>query len=287
MDDPTWAVVEAAAKRCEEQDRFSTIDVMAPETHSPREQRELLLGLLEREVDVVCVLPTDVESVRSVIDRLAQNGIPVVTIGRDVPGSNRRAYCGPIEAEIGRAAAQACVAAVQGRPGTVMLLHAGTDTPVYGERYQGFQAGLRPQAGLRILRAVDCGGSRSDAVRLVRLESRKYPRVGCWVFLEDWPLRAVSASERLLPNQCGIVLCNGSPRYFDWLRDGRIVAMITHDLQRTLKEGMLAAVQLADPRWREGEFALDYTAEVETVTAKNLAGHEARWKTWAEQGSED
>ncbi|MBN2560225.1 MAG: substrate-binding domain-containing protein [Phycisphaerae bacterium] len=274
-DEPTWAVIKAVAKQLEEEHRFVDVEVVAPETDSPREQRELLERLATHEVGAVCVAPSDAAAVRSAIDELARNGVPVVTVGLDVVGANQAVYCGPSEMEIGRAAARACDAAVAGRSKTVILLHAGRDDPVYGKRYQGFIQELRFYPDVRLLREVDCAQSRSKAVSLVRLESRKYPRVGCWVFLDDWPLRASPSDEPLLPPGCGVVLCNGLPRYLDRLRDGRIAALITYDYPRSVREALLATVQLAKDR--PAVITPRHVAPVEIVTAKELPSYEARW----------
>jgi len=285
-DGPTWAVLQATADRFDEQERFASAEVIAPATRSPRQQQELLKDLATRDVDAVCVEPTDAAAVHSVIDKLVQTGVPVVTIGRDVPGSTREAHCGPPEVEIGRAAAKACAAVVKKRrtknvtaPKTVMLLHAGPDDPVYGARYRGFTQDLPLYEDVVLLRGINCGQNRSDAVRLVRMESRKYPRVGCWVFLEDWPLRALASSDRLLPPGCGIVLCNGSPRYFGRFLDGQIAAMITYDYRKVVERGLLAALRLAEER-DTSIISSHYAAPVEIITSDGLLGYEERWSGW-------
>lgn len=277
-DDPTWAVMEAAAKRFERQQPFTRVDVSAPPTRSPREQQKLLGELTTDRVDVVCISPTDVQAVRPAIDRLVKTGIPVVTIGRDVPASTRTAYSGPSEVEIGRAAARACAAAVNDRSKTVMLLHAGPGDTASGRRYLGFRQDLPLHDEVVLLRDVNCGGSASEARSLVRLESRKYPRIGCWVFLDDWPLRLAGAADRLSPPGCRIVLCNGSPRHFERLRDGRIAALITYDYRWAIDQALMTALYTI--RGEQQIEARNSIAEVEIITAAELTREERRWKTW-------
>ncbi len=279
MDDPTWAVIKATAKSMDEQDRLAVVEALAPTTCSPRQQRELLRDLPSRGMDAACIFPTDADALRPVINELARSGFPIVMAGRDVPNSDRWAYCGPIEMEVGRAAAKACSAAIQGRPATVMVLHAGTEDLLYGNRYLGFKKESRLYASSwKVLRAVDCGRSRSEAVRLVKFESRKYARSGCWVFLDDWPLRGLPIGQRLLPEGCPIVLCNGSPRYFDRIRDGRIAAMVTYDFRASLAKAIAAARELA--RSGPSQHSLSETTAVVVITRNNLADHEARWAAW-------
>ncbi len=278
-DDPTWEVLVAASNEFERQERFVEVEVIGPQTTSPREQRALLEGLIGSGVDAVCLAPTDAAALRQTIDLLSQSGVRVVTVGRDAPRSKRDAYRGPSGAEIGRAAADACAAAVRDRSKTAMLLHAGPDDPIYGSRRLGFLNELRLHEGITLLREVNCSRNPSAAVSMVRSESRKYSRVGCWVFLEDWPLRATPAVHRLMPRGCGIVLCNGSPRYLGLLREGLVVALITYDPRRAIEEALLAAARLAEG----GDTRLiapKSLTPVEIVTIGNLPHYEARWETW-------
>jgi ABC-type sugar transport system substrate-binding protein len=277
-DDPTWAMWEAAARRIEQQDRAVKVDLLAPPAQSPREQQSLIQALCGQQLDAACIAPTDAAAVRRAIDELAKTGVFVVTVGRDVAGSNRAVYCGPAEMEMGRAAARACAAALEGRATkTVLLLHAGQDDPIFGPRYLGFNQEIRQFREVTLLREVDCSRNRSDAVSLVRLESRKYPRTGCWVFLEDWPLRAAGAEERLVPTDCRVVLCNGSPRYFAALQDGRISALVTYDYAKSAYEAISVAASLA--RDNAAVVTQHRGVDVEIVTASDLADLERRWKS--------
>ncbi len=279
QDEPAWAVVKATAKSLDEHDRFTVIEAIAPTTRSPRQQREILLNLPAQGADAACVLPTDADALRPVISELSHDGFPVVVAGRDVPNSDRWGYCGPIEAEVGRAAAKACSAAIRGPQGTVMVLHAGTEDTLHGNRYLGFKQESRYHASSwKVIRAVDCGCSRSEAVRLVEFESRKYPRSSCWVFLDDWPLRGFPSGEHLLPRGCPIVLCHGSPAYFDQIRDGRIAAMVTYDLRASLAKAISAARYLASTG--PSQHSLNETTAVIVITRDNLADYEARWAAW-------
>lgn len=286
QDDPTWSVLQLTATRFQAEERFAVVEAVAPPTRSPRQQRVLLEGLAARGADAVCIAATDADAVRPTINLLVQKGIPVVTFGRDVPDSGRVVYCGPLEDEIGRAAAEACVAAVQARrTRTVMLLHSGLDDPVYGRRYRSFKRHLAPEQSVVLLREIDCAPNRSDLVVSVRLESRKYPRTACWVFLEDWPLRGLRADDRLLPRGCGLVLCNGSPRYFPLIRDGRATALIGYNFRRAAEEALLAAF------WRAEESTSALTPHhitpVEVITIENVTVFEERWRSWRREGGSD
>jgi hypothetical protein len=278
QDDPTWPVLQATSRWF--MDRYHSADVepMAPLTMAPGEQQKLLLDLAVKPFDSVCVAPSDPDSVRSAIQELVRHGKRVITIGRDVPQSDRHTYSGPSDFEIGRAAAQASAMVLKGRPPTIMLLYAGFAEEAYAARYYAFKEELPLLGDVQLLREVNCEGRHMEASHLVRVEARRYPRVGCWVFLDDWPLRTIPPKERLLPLGCGIVLCNGSPRYFERLRDGQILAMIAFDYRQVVEEALFSATKKASPTQEMPDTSFTLPAEI--ITVRELESYEQRWKRW-------
>ncbi len=277
-DEPTWPVMEATGRQFAKKYALTTVEARAPRTSSPRDQQELLKSLTSESFDAACIYPTDPAAVQGEINLLSQRGMAVVTIGRDVQPSRRESYCGSSSFEIGKAAVRAAGRILEHRNKTVMLLHAGTESEDVSKRYYGFKQGLSQTAGLQLLREVNCKGDQQEAVHLVRKESRLYPRSGCWVFLDDWPLRVLRRDEALVPLGGTIILCNGSPRYFDRVRDGQIQAMIVFDVQKAVEESLFAAVRLVEDR--RGGFAATIDVPPEIITAKELPAYEARWERW-------
>jgi len=279
--DPAWPVLQDAAKRFSSRTIRADVEPMAPDTSSPEEQARLLLHLVNEPFQAVCIVPADPAGIRTAIRDLVQHGKRVVTIGRDVPLSDRQTYCGPSQLQIGAAAVRACRSALMGRAKSIILLHAGSEESVYADRYIGFSSHLPTLQDVQLLRELNCGGNSLEAQRLVRVESHRYPRVGCWVMLDDWPLRGISASERLLPLGCGIVLCKGSPAYFPRLRDGQILALVTYDFRRAVDEALFAALRIGDMLGHPEDGSFD--SPVEIITIRELPEYEERWKDWQGQ----
>ncbi len=276
QDDLTWPVVRETARLFESRHRRVVVKILAPELRSPRDQRDLLEGILSSDVRAVCIIPTDGPALRSTVGRLVTGGVPIVTFGRDMPQSSRRAYYGPGPGDLGRTTAVAAIAAVRNDARTLMLLHAGKDDPVYGLVLAAFRSKIAQEGSKQILRAFDCRRNRSEAVRLVRHGSRKSPSAGLWVFLDDWPFQALPAAETLVPPGCPIVLAGGSPHYSKWIKDGRIAAMIVYDFREALAAALSAALQLS--RGQTGLLTVHNPIPAEIVTVDNLAEYQARWR---------
>lgn len=277
-DEPTWQIITSAARRFEELYPYAKFEVVAPENPTPTEQQAVLEGFLQAEANVICVIPIDAMAAGVVIDRLVKAGRPVVTIWRDSPESSRAVFCGPAESQIGRSAAEACRLALPKGTRTAMILHGGEGRAAYQGRYYAFKATIPTLGNIHVLREVDCQGIPVEAVRLVRAQSRLYPRLGCWVLLEDWPLRALRPSDRLLPLGIGMVLCNGSPKYFARMRSGEVSAMITFDYLDAVENGFRAALRLAEGDSRES--APIVASPTEIITIRELDDYERRWKGW-------
>lgn len=276
---PSFAVLQATARQISGHKRELTIDVLAPEHVSPAEQQALLEGLSPDRYDAICIQPVDPESIGSTMQRLASPGIPLIAFGRDTPAATRSGYCGPLESDLGRAAALACESLVKGRSNSVILLHAGAENPTYSTRYNSFKTALSAASGVNLLKEVDCHANRVDALDLVKTEARKYPRAAGWVFLGDWPFRGLSEEDRLLPIGCGIVLCDGDPVYYERLRDGRIEALIGYDYRQAVQEAVYTAIRACEATDR-GSLAPEISVAPEVITRKDLPLWEARWRAW-------
>jgi len=277
-DSPSSVILRAVSIRFAHENTYATVEFLAPETRSPSAQQALLESIKQRKFDALCIVPIDPAAIRGHVDSFVIDGKQVVTIARDIPDSNRTLYCGPLESQIGRMAATACAIAVQNRSKTVMLLQAGRENTAYLSRRIAFKEELAEIGGADLIAEFNGKGDPLEASRLVRLKSKSYPRTGCWVYLDDWPLRAIRPAQRLLPLGCGLVLCNGSPDHFDRLRSGEIDAIIAFDYYRAVEEAISGAARIV----RTGESDMLSVIEVssEIVTAKELEWHERRWDAW-------
>ncbi len=277
-DSPASAILRAASMRFDHENAYATVEFLAPETRSPSAQQAVLRSIKDRKFDALCIVPIDPTAVRSLVDAFVIDGKQVVTIARDIRDSNRVLYCGPIESQIGRTAATACAIAVQDRPKTVMLLHAGREHRSYHRRRIAFKEELAAIGGAALIAEFDGRDDPLEAVRLVKQKCKSYPRVGCWVYLDAWPLQAIKPAQRLLPLGCGLIVCNGSPEHFDRLRSGEIDAIIAFDYQRAVEDAISGAARIVTTGQPGMVSVIDIPSEI--ITVKELDWHERRWDAW-------
>jgi ABC-type sugar transport system substrate-binding protein len=275
----SWAVLQMTGRQVAGHNGRLTIDVLAPDHAAPAAQKELLESIPLDRYDAICIHPIDPESIVSAMDRLTTRGIPIIAIGRDTSATTRSGFSGPLESDMGRIAAEACEILIKGKSNSIILLHGGTDNLFYRARYDSFKTALAHVSGINLLKEVDCHGNRMDALRLVKAESRKYPRTAGWVLLGDWPFRGLAEEDRLLPIGCGIVLCESDPTYFERLRDGRIEGLIGYDYREAVLQAIYAAIRTCEDTNRRG-FTSEISVTPEIITRKTLPLWEARWRSW-------
>ncbi len=276
--DPAWEIMKAVGARLQRERSDVVFTFHAARRASPNAQQQVLDGLRGSADRAVVVMPLDATSIAAQIDALSMDGKLVVVLGTDVPNSKRVAFVGPTAFSLGEATARACATVTPAERRTVMVLHAGRDDEVYGPRIAGFRLQAEAESGLEIFKALDCGANPMEARRIVRRQMRLYPRLGCWAFLDDWPLRHFPSDERLAPIGCAVVVCRDNPAYFDAVREGELHALIGYDLFTCVERGCEMAIRIADDR--ESEMFDIFTLPPEIITIDNLSWHEERWRTW-------
>ncbi len=282
-EEPLWSMLGKVAASGRSRRRPLEILVDAPSLSSATAQQELLRKLTSPQPLALCLIPTELDALRGQLDALVRGGLPVILIGRDLPETRRTAYCGPVEYEIGQAAARVAATLAAHGSRTVILAHAGADDRMYGERYAGFVRELPLFRDVTLLREVDCGRTRGDALTLIRSEARRYPRAGCWVLLGDWPFRALPDAERLLGPDDRIVLCHVGLKYLPRLRRTDLAALVTADLARAAEQAVSLAIQWTDPKAVPEQTIV--TIPVEVVTPENLADYERRFSAASQPAS--
>lgn len=108
-------------------------------------------NLLEKNVNAIAMVPVNSIDVKSKIDTLCENGIPVATINDDISDSKRVFYVGPQMIQNGRVAGE-LMGKFLGGQGRVMTLNGDIQSLEYKERLEGFAEVLREDyKGIRIV----------------------------------------------------------------------------------------------------------------------------------------
>jgi ABC-type sugar transport system substrate-binding protein len=278
-DDPLWAVLRSSAIRA-----FDDIDVptlslraVAPKQSSVNGQKQLLRELIQDGMVGLCIQVTDSDALSGTLDSLVGRGIHVVTLMKPVSTARRLVNFGLDDEAIGAAIADVLTAAL-GEKGTIAVLHADSVDPSSVTRHKSFirRMGSHPQ--VRILLQYDGLGDSDGSAKIVRDTMRRYPRLGGWAIMGDWPLKGRSDDDELVPPTCRVVGVDPFPVHWPCFSRGDVYAMIASEYDEIAAQAVSACVSmvLRSPR-RPAAFA----APVRPVTKANLKQFKLDWLRWA------
>ncbi len=275
---PVWPIIRNHAAALEAADRHTRFVFFEPTADTPLALRQTLTDITRSDCGAVFVFsPLVVNSVDE-IDRLAIGGKRVVLVGTDAPRSRRAVYCGPSNSELGRAAADVCVELMPAGRQTVMLMHGSTDRLTSAARLTGFKDQLERNSALEIFKELNCEDDTIEAQRMLRRQSRLYPRVGSFVMLDDWAFRNVKIDERLTPAEAIAIVCGDSAHLRELLRRHEVDCIIGYNVSQSVESGLRVASRLAADGPEEA------LTEVSTppiiVKIDDIDAHEARWSSW-------
>ncbi len=271
--DATWPILREAAADYEAANRYScALTCRATPVVSPSAQRELLDSCTPEEVHALCMWPADPDALRSTVSRVANRGIPVILLGRDMRDSGRAAFCGPNERALGEALGEAIAASVAaGREG-IGVIYAEPQAPDVSARLAGFHAAI-DRHPVRVLREVDLSGPGTVAASLLRREIEKYPRMGGWALLDDRALAGVPADVGVVPAGAALAICSADVGQLERIRRGRASAVVLFDFRAMVEQALSAAVSYG--RGTRPRLSV-YHADPLVVTSANLAEMERR-----------
>jgi LacI family transcriptional regulator len=142
--------------------RRATAETIIADVFNPQALANVLESLVGR-YDGIAVVALDHQSVRAAIDDLVADGMPVVTLVSDVPGSRRHHYVGIDNVAAGRTAGSLVGRFLGERTGKVAVVAGSQSLRDHAERIFGFgQVMSLEYPLLTVLNPVE-GGDRDDA----------------------------------------------------------------------------------------------------------------------------
>ncbi|HSW47004.1 MAG TPA: substrate-binding domain-containing protein [Phycisphaerae bacterium] len=274
--DPLWPVLKASAERYDREMCMLHVQYLCPRGDSTQDQIDLLKSLTDRSLRGVCVQLDNVPALHPALRDLYDRGIVIVSMIKPAPQEIRVAHIGFDETAVGEALAEAAVETI-GEQGSLMLLHAGTRDPVYALRLAGFDNAIRRHRKIEVLAEIDCRMDAFDARKEIKERFERFPRLSCWVALDDWPLRGVSLADRPIPVGCQLVTFGGYPDQWPHIRNGTCPVVVAANY-RELGTQALQACEIATQRISPHKIL--YQAPLRTVHMRNLDAYIHDWTQW-------
>jgi ABC-type sugar transport system substrate-binding protein len=284
-DDPMWPILCAGAKQFLRQGGRMQVRFEAPERRSPSEQNRLIRRLLEEGMTTLCVHVVNPELIRPAIEQASKQGVPVFTMVRDAAAAFRTAFVGPDQEQLGRVLAETTLGSIEGS-GTIAVVHAGPDDPLFGDRYRGFDREFRKQPRIRVLKSLNCKADPRTADRQLRDVLERYPRLKAVVLLANWPFMLPDRQPVTVPPGCRIISVGATPEYWDRLEDGTCFALVDAEYGKIGFQALLWAstagrsLSSGDKQPSAQRTRVEHVP-TRVVWATTLARHKLDWQEWA------
>lgn len=205
-----------------------------PVEQEPATQVQIIQDMISRGLNGIAISVADAGSVARVIRQARQAKIPVITFDADAPASQRQAYVGTNNKELGLAIGRAVVKA-HSKPGTFAMVSGGPAAENLQERVAGVRQILKAAGWKEVSGSPTfCNDDSALAVQQMTDIMTAHPDLTALVPVGGWPLFSGEAYRRFVtPHMAAIkdgsfviVSADTLPAEIDALKAGEVNALI-------------------------------------------------------------
>jgi ribose transport system substrate-binding protein len=164
------------------------VAMVGPSRYDAKAEREDLLTAIHDKPAGILISAADPELVSADIDSALQQGIPVLTIDADAPGSKRLFFIGSDNYRIGKEGGDLLVKLLGGKGNVVMFTYPRQNNLI--ERQHGYESAFEGHPSITVNQAVDVQGDPAVAYKTAKQLLTTKAKVDAFVCLE-----AVSSSQ--------------------------------------------------------------------------------------------
>jgi LacI family transcriptional regulator len=201
-------------------------------------------GIRSRGSQGVILKAPDLPEIITACWRLMRAGIPVITLVTDLPGSHRLAYVGMDNRAAGATAAYLMGQWLGDRPGNVLVTLSREFFRGEEEREMGFRGAMRSRYPDRSLIEIDNSDGLDETVRGLVLDALDGdPDINAVYSIGGGNMAIVEAFARRR-RDCSVFIAHDLDQdNTRLLRDGRISAVLHHDLNQDMRRACHAIMQ--------------------------------------------
>jgi ribose transport system substrate-binding protein len=205
-----------------------------PVEQEPATQVQIIQDMISRHVDGIAISVADAAAVARVIRQARQANIPVITFDADAPASQRQAYVGTNNKDLGLAIGKQLVKA-HPKPGSFALVSGGPAAENLKERVDGVRQVLKAAGWTEVGGSPTfCNDDSALAVQQMTDLMTAHPGLAAVVPVGGWPLFSGEAYRRFVtPHMAAIkdgsfaiVSADTLPAEIDALKAGEVGALV-------------------------------------------------------------
>lgn len=194
--------------------------------YSLKQQLDAIDSLLAEGINGLAISPYNDGAVREKIDRLCEQGIPVVTLNTDIENSNRLAYVGSNFYRSGEAAAGLMHLMTRGEV-RVGIVSGSRNILCHTERIAGFSHVIASYPNIRIVDTVNNNDDDRISCELTKKLLADHPEINAFYFTAGGVYggcQAIEASAR--KNDTTVITNDMVPTTREYIQKGLIAATI-------------------------------------------------------------
>jgi ribose transport system substrate-binding protein len=202
-------------------------EVIGPTTYDPHAEIGMFRQVLEQNPAGICLSAGRPELFQAEINKAIAQGIPVICVDADVPGSKRILYIGTDNVKAGRESLRRMGTLLSGKGSIAVLSIPGQVN--LDERVAGVADALKNFPALKLTKILDDKGDPRSANDQVSTLIEKKEKIDGIICLEaTGGSGAAEALHRLnMDGKLPIVAFDDDPETLDWIERGAIAATIT------------------------------------------------------------
>lgn len=200
-------------------------EFVGPESYDPKAQHEQFLKVLGKKPTGILVSVSDPAVLQADIDNAIAQGIPVITVDSDAPGSKRLAFIGTDNYKAGVMGAKIVADKLQGKGSVVVFTIEGQGN--LQERLRGYKDVFEAHPSIKIVEIVNMQGDPRIAFDKTKELLEKKTKVDAFVCLEAIACPEVAdVLERQKAAGVVVVAMDTDQRTLEAIKKGLITATI-------------------------------------------------------------
>jgi ribose transport system substrate-binding protein len=200
-------------------------EMVGPDTYDAQAEVQAFHDAVAKKPSGILVSAADPTTMKDPIDAAIGQGIPVITIDADVPGSKRLTFVGTNNYQAGLMGGRTLVERLHGKGEVVVFTMPGQNN--LAERLQGYKNILSDHPQIKIIRVVDVKGTPSIAFDTTEeiLKGKSVP--DGFVCLESTSCQEVAdVLDRHKVDNKVLVAMDSDANTMAWIQKGKIAATI-------------------------------------------------------------
>lgn len=202
-------------------------ELVGPSGYAPNAELGTFRQIVEEHPAGICLSAARPEIFQAEIDKAIAQGIPVICVDADVPGSKRALYIGTDNFKAGKESLRLMAGLIPGNGNVAVITIPGQRN--LDDRVAGVADALKNFPGIRLTKILDDKGESKSAFDQVSELLQKKEKIDGIICLEaTGGSGAAQALHRLnLEGKLQIVAFDDDPETLDWIDKGAITATIT------------------------------------------------------------